>query len=114
MRISVIENGRGLQRDWANDRQRAVQTIEDEFYRIMDRIDIQLSPMSKSANRITQRMLGKGKTMANVKRYINNLITESFALPTRGQYATEPNTIQNVLDKQNALFDAYFEWANRN
>ena len=114
MIISVIEYPGGLERDWKNDRQRAVETIEDEFYRIMDRIDIQLSPMSKSANRITQRLLGKGKTMANVKRYINNLISESFALPTTGQYATDPNTIQNVLDKQDALFDAYFEWANRN
>ena len=114
MIVSSIESPFELEEDWANDRPKALKTIEEEFYRIMDRIDIQLSPMSKSANRMAQRMLGKGKTMANVKSYISKLIAKSFAIPTTGQYKTDPITTQNVLEKQNALFEAYFEWANRN
>ena len=81
----------------------------------MDRIDIQLSVMNKSANRISQRKLEKGVSMANIKKYISkDLIAESFAIPTRGQNATKPQTIQSILEKQNKLFDAYFEWANQN
>ena len=115
MLISTIADPERLQEQWQNDRPEAIKTIEEEFYRIMDRIDIQLSVMNKSANRITQRKLEKGVSMANIKKYISkDLIAESFAIPTRGQNATKPQTIQSILEKQNKLFDAYFEWANQN
>lgn len=114
MLISTIGDPEILQSQWQNDRPEAIKTIEEEFYRIMDRIDIQLSIMNKSANRITKRKLEKGDSMVDIKKYISNLIAESFAIPTRGQNATKPQTIQNILEKQNSLFDAYFQWANQN
>ena len=114
MLISTIDDPERLQEQWSSNKQQAFKTIEEEFYRIMDRVDIQLSVMNKSANRISQRKLSKGENMASSKRYISNIIAESFAIPTRGQNATKPQTIQMVLEKQNSLFDAYFEWANQN
>ena len=111
MLIGGIENPLSIQSAWDSDKPSAVRMITDEFYRIMDSIDIQLSPMSKSANRITKRLQAKGKSVQEIKRYINSLITEAYTLPTTGAYATDKKTIQSVLEKQQKVFDAYFEWS---
>ena len=111
MFISTLDAD-SIQNLWNNNRQRAISIITDEFYRIMDSIDIQLGIVSKSANRISQRELPKGKSLTEIKTYINQLITDSFTLPTRGEFATSTTTIQKVLEKQQKVFDKFFEWAS--
>jgi len=110
--IGGISDPEYLQDLWNTDRDKAKELITDEFYRIMDTLDIQLSVMSTSANRITKRLQDKGYNIRYIKKYINELITSAYTIPTSGDYATDPASIQKIVEKQQQVFDAYFEWSS--
>ena len=113
MLIGGISSPQSIAWEWDNDRATAIKTITEEFYRIMDSIDIQLSPISVSAERIKKRRAKEGLTnIAGVKNYINKIITDAYTIPTTGQYATDIKNIRDILEKQQKVFDAYFEWSN--
>ena len=113
MLIGGISSPWSIAYEWDNDRAAAIKTITKEFYRIMDSIDIQLSPISVSAERIKKRRAKEGLTnIAGVKNYINKIITDAYTIPTTGQYATDIKNIRDILEKQQKVFDAYFEWSN--
>jgi hypothetical protein len=86
------------------------EEIIEEFFRIIDIVDIQYNKTDKVADRIYKRMVEeKGQSVPIFKKYVQKILREAYEYPEKGQYATEQSR-QNEMEK---VFDAKIDALNK-
>ena len=85
-----------------NKEERGYKNVVEEFYRILDTVDLYFNDAEKACQRIYDRWVETGeKSIYNYKRYANKVLAQAFSVAENGQYADplkEAVEINNKFD----------------
>jgi hypothetical protein len=92
--------------------------IKDEFYRILDVVDFQFNTPQKAVQKIFNRIQKENPNMDKdyikrmTERYVVRILSDAFAYPTSGQYATpraKQDEINDEFDKTIEAVENYLK-----
>jgi hypothetical protein len=93
-----------------NKNEKGYRNIVEEFYRILDTVDLYFNKPESACKRIYERWVETGeKSLYDFKKYVNKTLATSFSVATSGEYA-DPMEEQNEINKE---FDRKVEGVNQ-
>jgi hypothetical protein len=83
-----------------NKQEQGYMDVVEEFYRILDIVDLYYNDVQKACQRIYDRwVVTRTKTLPQFKKYIQDILSKSFNVAESGQYA-DPQSEIDELEKE--------------
>lgn len=97
--------------DYTGDQDRTYNAIIDEFYRILDTVDMFYNKPKEAFNRIYKRYVETNtKSVAEFKLYIQSILSRSYSIAVGGIYADPLDEAEKLEDEFDKKIDALNEF----
>lgn len=83
-----------------NKEESGYKNVVEEFYRILDTVDLYFNDAQKACQRIYDRWVETGeKSVFDFKKYVNKTLSEAYSVAEGGQYADPTEEAEEINEK---------------